>query len=92
MSSIVRFSSWKENPPTLRTMLAMRWFAASESGWPSDHAGPSTLFSTPRKPFESRRSALAPRSPSECSASPMTMRMPANVGSSQLMEGWPCLK
>ena len=61
MSSIVRFSSWKVNPPTLRTMLAMRWFAASDSGWPSDHAGmPSALFSTPRNPLASSRSAAEP--------------------------------
>ena len=34
------------------------WFAAWESGCPSDHAGrPSALFSTPRKPFASSRSA-----------------------------------
>ena len=29
---MVRFSSWKVKPPTLRTMLPMSWFAASESG------------------------------------------------------------
>ena len=92
MSSMVRFSSWKVNPPTLRTMPAMRWFAASESGCPSDHAGPSTLFSTPRKPFASSRSALVPRSPRECRASPMTSFIPAKEGSSQFTEGWPCLK
>ncbi len=39
MSSIVRFSSWNVNPPTLRTMLAMMWFAASDVGWPSDQPG-----------------------------------------------------
>ena len=56
MSSMVRLSSWKVNPPTLRTMLAMSWLAASESGWPSDQAGaPSVLFSTPRKPLASSR-------------------------------------
>ena len=93
MSSMVRLSSWKVKPPTLRTMLAMMWFAASDSGWPSDQAGmPSALFSTPRKPFASSRSAPEPRSASECSASPMTRRMPANDGSSQLIEGWPSLK
>ena len=88
MSSIVRFSSWNVKPPTLRTMPAMMWFAACESGWPSDHAGrPSALFSTPRNPFASRRSALVPRSPSEWSASPITRRIPAKVGPSQLIEG-----
>ena len=93
MSSIVRFSSWKVKQPTLRTMLAISWFAASERGWPSDQAGsPRTLFSTPRKPLASRRRAPDPRSLSECSASPITMRMPANVGSSQLMDGCPILK
>ena len=93
MSSMVRFSSWKVNPPTLRTMLAIRWLAASDSGWPSDQAGlPSALFSTPRKPLASRRSAPEPRSASECRASPMTSRMPAKEGSSQLIEGWPSLK
>ena len=56
---MVRLSSWKVNPPTLRTMLAIRWLAASDSGWPSDQAGlPSAvLFSTPRNPLASRRSA-----------------------------------
>ena len=75
-------------------MLAIRWLAASDSGWPSDQAGlPSAaLFSTPRKPLASSRSAPVPRSVSECSASPMTMRMPANDGSSQLIDGWPSLK
>ncbi|OJG03507.1 hypothetical protein BG618_05333 [Pseudonocardia autotrophica] len=93
MSSTVRFSSWKVNPPTLRTMLAMRWFAASDSGCPSDQPGsPEPAFSTPRKPFASRRSAPEPRSASECRASPMTIRMPAKVGSSQLTDGWPSLK
>ena len=33
-----------------------------------------------------------PRSTSECRASPTTRRIPANVGSSQLMDGWPALK
>ena len=93
MSSIVRFSSWKLKPPILRIMLAMSWLAASESGWPSDHAGRSSaLFSTPRKPLASRRSAPEPRSASAWSASPMTRRIPANDGSSQLIEGWPDLK
>ena len=93
MSSMVRLSSWKVKPPTLRTMLAMRWLAASESGWPSDHAGsPSEPISTPRKPLASSRSAPEPRSPSECSASPKTSRIPAKDGSSQLIEGWPSLK
>ena len=60
MSSIVRLSSWKVKPPTLRTMLAMSWLAASDSGWPSDQAGVSSvLFSTPRKPLASSRSAAA---------------------------------
>ena len=58
MSSMVRFSSWKVKPPILRTMLAMSWLAASDSGCPSDQAGPSSaLFSTPRKPLASSRSA-----------------------------------
>ena len=93
MSSMVRFSSWKVKPPTLRTMLAINWLAASERGWPSDQAGsPTVLFSTPRNPLASRRRAPDPRSVSECSASPMTMRTPAKVGSSQLIDGWPCLK
>ena len=93
MSSMVRLSSWKVNPPTLRTMLAISWLAASDSGWPSDQAGESSeLFSTPRKPFASSRSAPLPRSPSECSASPITSRIPAKLGSSQLIEGWPSLK
>ena len=93
MSSMPRFSSWNEKPPILRTMLAIRWFAASESGCPSDQAGaPSALFSTPRKPLASSRSAPAPRSPSACSASPITRRIPANDGSSQLIVGWPALK
>ena len=42
MSSMVRFSSWKVKPPTLRTMLAISWLAASDSGWPSDQAGESS--------------------------------------------------
>ena len=86
---MARLSSWKVKPPTLRTMLAIIWFAASESGCPSDQAGapPSALFSRPRKPLASSRSAPAPRSYSECSASPITSRMPAPVGSSQLIEG-----
>ncbi len=93
MSSIERLSSWKVKPPTLRTMLAISWLAASDSGWPSDQAGvPSVLFSTPRNPLASSRSPPAPRSVSECRASPMTRRMPANDGSSQLIEGWPSLK
>ena len=93
MSSMVRFSSWKVNPPTLRTMLAISWLAASDSGWPSDQAGESSaLFSTPRKPLASSRSAPLPRSPRECSASPITSRIPAKVGSSQLIEGCPSLK
>ena len=90
---MVRFSSWKVKPPTLRTMLAMRWFAASDSGCPSDHAGiPSALRSAPRKPLASSRSALEPRSASECRTSPITSRIPANDGSSQLIDGWPSLK
>ena len=36
---MVRLSSWKVNPPTLRTMLPIRWLAASDSGCPSDQAG-----------------------------------------------------
>ena len=93
MSSMVRLSSWKVKPPTLRTMLAISWLAASDSGWPSDQAGESSaLFSTPRNPLASSRSAPLPRSPSECSASPITSRMPAKLGSSQLIEGWPSLK
>jgi hypothetical protein len=60
MSSMVRLSSWKVKPPTLRTMLAISWLAASESGCPSDQAGPPVAdFSTPRKPLASRRSAPA---------------------------------
>ena len=90
---MVRLSSWKEKPPILRTMLEMSWLAASDSGWPSDQAGRSSaLFSTPRNPLASSRSAPEPRSASECSASPMTRRIPANDGSSQLIEGWPALK
>ncbi|MGC0371024.1 hypothetical protein RKD05_003276 [Microbacterium sp. SLBN-111] len=39
----------------------MMWFAACESGWPSDHAGsPSALFSTPRKPLASRAQRARP--------------------------------
>ena len=41
---------------------------------------------------ETPEPAPAPSSPSECRASPMTSRIPANVGSSQLIEGWPSLK
>ena len=91
---MVRLSSWKVKPPTLRTMLAISWLAASDSGWPSDQAGVAlgALFSTPRKPLASSRSAPVPRSVSECRASPITSRMPANVGSSQLIDGWPSLK
>ncbi len=93
MSSIDRFSSWKENPPILRIIDAMKWFAASESGWPSDHAGSSSaLFSAPRKPFASSRRPPAPRSARACSASPITSRMPEKLGSSQLIDGWPSLK
>ena len=93
MSSIDRFSSWKVKPPTLRTMLEMNWLDASDSGWPSDQAGESSVFrSTPRNPLASSRSAPLPRSPSECSASPITSRMPAKDGSSQLIEGCPSLK
>ena len=58
---MARLSSWKENPPILRIMLAIRWLAASESGCPSDHAGESSaVFSTPRKPLASSRSRTAP--------------------------------
>ena len=46
----------------LRTTLAISWFAASDSGWPSDQPGPSTRTYTPRNPLASRRSAPAPRS------------------------------
>ena len=49
MSSMLRFSSWKVKPPTLRTMLPISWLAASDKGCPSDQAGPSTLFSTPEE-------------------------------------------
>ena len=90
---MVRFSSWKEKAPTLRTMPAISWLAASESGCPSDQAGaPSALFSTPRNPLASSRRAPEPRSVSACSASPITIRIPAKEGSSQLIDGWPSLK
>ena len=90
---MARLSSWKENPPILRIMLAIRWLAASESGWPSDQAGVSSaVFSTPRKPLASSRRPPLPRSASACSASPITSRIPANDGSSQLIDGWPSLK
>ena len=92
MSSMLRFSSWKVKPPTLRTMLPISWLAASDKGCPSDQAGPSTLFSTPRKPFASRRRAVLPRSLREWRASPITSRIPAKVGSSQFSDGWPSLK
>ena len=93
MSSMVRFSSWKVKPPTLRTMPAISWLAASESGCPSDQAGaPSALFSTPRNPLASSRSAPAPMSVRAWSPSPITIRMPAKDGSSQLIEGCPSLK
>ena len=56
---MVRLSSWKVNPPSLRTMLAIRWLAASESGWPSDQAGLSSaaVFSAPRNPLASKPQA-----------------------------------
>jgi hypothetical protein len=74
-------------------MLPMSWLAASEIGCPSDQAGVSSaLFSTPRNPLASSRRPPEPKSTSECMASPMTNRIPANVGSSQLMDGWPDLK
>ena len=93
MSSMVRLSSWKVKPPTLRTMLPISWLAASDSGCPSDQAGlSSALFSTPRNPLASNRSPPEPRSTSEWMASPITSRIPEKVGSSQLIEGWPALK
>ena len=94
MSSIARFSSWKVNPPTLRTMLAISWLAASDSGWPSDHAdSPAALFSTSEEAvgIKSQRTgtevaaASAARRPS-----PAACRR--SVGSSQLIDGWPSLK
>ena len=94
MSSIARLSSWKVNPPILRTMLAISWLAASESGWPSDQAGAvlgALLHAEEAVGVQAQRRRCRGR-PSACSASPITSRMPANDGSSQLIDGWPSLK
>ena len=90
---MVRFSSWKVNPPTLRTMLAMRWLAASDSGWPSDQAGPSVrALLDAEEPVGVEAQGPRAEVGQGVQASPITRRMPANDGSSQLIEGWPSLK
>ena len=88
MSSKDRFSSWNVNPPILRTMLAISWFTASDSGCPPTTPG-ATLGALlhAQEAVGVQLSAAAPRSPSACNASPMTRRIPAKVGSSQLIEG-----
>ncbi|MNN13458.1 hypothetical protein D3C81_1264910 [compost metagenome] len=92
MSSRVRFSSWKLNPPALRIMPPISWFPTIDSGWLSDQAVPLAQVSTPRKPLASRRRPRAPRQSSACRASPMIICWAAKLGSSQFSDGWPSLK
>ena len=93
MSSMVRFSSWKVNPPTLRTMEPINWFAACGQRMPlRPGRGLLGALLHAEEPVGVQPQAPEPRSTSECIASPITSRMPAKVGSSQLMDGWPALK